>query len=310
MVRDRLPSKYTDASEASRIYFLPSLMTAGNLFCGFVAVIRCIQAKFATSIPTLTEVLARDLYEEAVWFILAAFIFDALDGRLARLGGRESLFGKEFDSIADTVSFGMAPALLVFFLILSPTEEYPFFHKVGWLIGFIYLLCAAVRLARFNVITHPLIADPSDLEKDEYFGLPVPAAACMIASLVLVLNSYDLRYWSIFLPILMLLLALLMVSSVRYPSFKTIDLQTQTRLRTFILLFIFIVLIYQLRWFAVAIIFLSYIFYGLTRHFHQEWKSRKAILPDPHVPAPPGALRGKDDTHATLAATHRLSNKS
>ncbi|RME68056.1 MAG: CDP-diacylglycerol--serine O-phosphatidyltransferase, partial [Verrucomicrobia bacterium] len=148
------PETPIGSAQASRIYLLPNLMTAGNLFCGFVAIIRCIQARFA--VVTETGESSQHLYTEAVWFIIAAVVFDSLDGRLARLGGRESLFGREFDSIADVVSFGVAPALLVFFLILSP-ELSAYFRPIGWFIGFIYLLCAAVRLSRFNVITHPLI---------------------------------------------------------------------------------------------------------------------------------------------------------
>lgn len=275
-----------DAVEASRIYFLPNLMTAGNLFCGFVAIIRCIQAKFALTTSEFNDILAKDLYKEAVWFILAAIVFDILDGRLARLGGRESLFGREFDSIADTVSFGIAPALLVFFLILSPTEEYPFFRQVGWFVGFIYLLCVAVRLARFNVITHPLVKpEPSEVGKD-FQGLPAPAAAGMIVSLVLLLNSYDLRFWSILLLPLMLLIAMLMVSKVRYPSFKTIDWKTQTPLRTFVGVLAAIVIVYQFRWFAISILFLVYIFLGLIKHFRLELKeSREIMTSDENTPA-------------------------
>ena len=263
--------------EASRIYFLPNLMTGGTLFCGYLAVIRCIQAKYASSSTLTNEALARERYTEAVWFILAAVIFDALDGRLARLGGKESLFGKEFDSIADIVSFGMAPALMVFFLILSPTEAYPFFLQVGWLIGFLYLFCSAVRLARFNVISNPLLAENGVSLTTEFKGLPVPAAAGMIASLVLVLNSYDLRSWSIFLPVLLLLIAFLMVSNISYPSFKTIDWQTQTRLRTFVYLAVGFALVYLFRSVAISILFLTYIFYGLVRQCLRTWEKRKSI---------------------------------
>ena len=269
-----LPNKEI-AAEAAKIYILPNLMTAGNLFCGFMAVIRCIQAKFAAEAPIADELFVKRtqtpeiLYEHAVWFILAAVVFDALDGRLARLGGQESLFGKEFDSIADTVSFGMAPALMVFFLILSPTVNFPIYRNVGWIIGFIYLLCVAVRLARFNVITHPLVAraQPNE-DEDEFQGLPSPAAAGMIASLVLVLNRIELPNWSIFLPALLLLIATLMVSDVRYPSFKHINWRTELKLKPFIYLLIVLLFVYLLRSFALAIIFLTYIFYGLFLHFH------------------------------------------
>ena len=188
----RLPSRQDDlaaredpynVTQASRIYFLPNLMTAGNLFCGFVAVIHCIQARLAETVPTgeYLNKSSADHYTQAVWFIFGAAAFDTLDGRLARMGGRESLFGAEFDSLADVISFGIAPALMVFFLILSPTQGYEIFRSIGWFIGFIYLLCAAVRLARFNVITNPLLhRDKKDTNKD-FVGLPVPAAAATVA---------------------------------------------------------------------------------------------------------------------------------
>jgi len=257
------------AADASRIYFLPNLMTAGNLFCGFLAVIRCIQAKYATTGTEGQEAVAQALYTEAVWLILAAVIFDILDGRLARLGGKDSLFGKEFDSIADIVSFGMAPALMVFFLILSPTDAYPFFRQMGWAISFAYLLCAAVRLARFNVITHPSVIAAQHSPTADFVGLPVPAAAGMIASLVLVINRFDLKNWAIFLPILLVVIAVLMVSNVRYPGFKTIDWQTQTRLRTFLAFLACLLMVFLFRSVAIAGCFLGYIFFGIVRHYHR-----------------------------------------
>ena len=102
-----------NVAQASRIYILPNLMTAGNLFCGFMAIVNCIHARLAESslLGTYLDATAPDHYRTAVWFIFGGAIFDSLDGRLARLGGRESLFGAEFDSLADVVSFGLAPAL-------------------------------------------------------------------------------------------------------------------------------------------------------------------------------------------------------
>eukprot|EP01035_Chromulina_nebulosa_P015868 gene15868-21037_t len=155
----RREDPYT-VTNASRIYFLPNLMTAGNLFCGFMAIVNCIQARLAETSLTGDYLGATpaEHYRYAVWFIFGAAAFDALDGRLARMGGRESLFGAEFDSIADVVSFGVAPTLMMFYLILSPTTgSYEWFRNIGWAIGFVYLLCAAMRLARFNVITNPLL---------------------------------------------------------------------------------------------------------------------------------------------------------
>ena len=262
--------KYTDPDQASKIYFLPNSMTAFNLFCGFLAVIRCIQARFTA------EELGKspaELYTQAVWLILAAVVFDILDGRLARLGGRESLFGKEFDSIADVVSFGMAPALMVFFLILSPEHE-PYFRQIGWLIGFIYLLCVSVRLSRFNVVTHPLMEESEFTATKDFIGLPAPAAAGMISSLVLLMTKFEVRGLAIFLPALMILIAFLMVSSIHYPSFKHIDWTTRLRFTSFILIIIVLSIIVMVREIGITLIFLAYIFYGMFLQV-RKWRSER-----------------------------------
>lgn len=267
-----------NVTQASRIYFLPNLMTAGNLFCGFIAVIKCIQARLITDGGEYallhTEQTSIQLYTQAVWFILAAVVFDSLDGRLARLGGRTSLFGAEFDSLADVVSFGMAPALMTFFLILAPRGDYQWFRELGWLIAFIYLLCGAVRLARFNVITNPLLHRAETESHKDFVGLPIPAAAGTVASLVLLLlnlelNARELRQWALGLPFILILVSMLMVSTVRYPSFKQVNWETKTRFRTFVLAFIGIVLLWRLREMAIFFIFLGYIGYGLFAHYQR-----------------------------------------
>lgn len=277
------PNNPYHVTQASRIYFLPNLMTAGNLFCGFVAVIHCIQARIAeTSGGYYLEKTPAEHYSLAVWFIFGAAAFDALDGRLARMGGRESLFGAEFDSLADIISFGIAPALMVFFLILSPTQGYELFRNIGWFLGFVYLLCAAIRLARFNVITNPLLhRDKHDTNKD-FVGLPVPAAAATVASLVLFLlflanNDKSLQRWALALPPLMGLIAILMVSSIRYPSGKHVDLQTKTRLLPFVAMMVFIAGVMLFKEVAILCATLGYIFFGLFRH----WRRRRRL---PAVP--------------------------
>jgi CDP-diacylglycerol--serine O-phosphatidyltransferase len=206
------------------------------------------------------------LYEQGIWFILAAVIFDMLDGRMARMTRKESLFGKEFDSLADVVSFGLAPALLVFFVLLSPTEGFPLVRTLGGLVGFFYLLCAAVRLARYNVITTPLLPRAEDFPKDDFLGLPVPAAAGMVSSFVLVLNRFDLPAAALFLPVLLILIAVLMVSNIQYPSLKTIGNNTRVDVRWFIFLFFVFAAIYLFHYLAIACVFLGYIFFGLGRH--------------------------------------------
>ena len=110
----------------AKIYLLPNLMTAGNLFCGFTAVLRIYDGA-----QDVDFTMAAHKFHDAIWFILAACIFDLLDGRLARLGGHESAFGREFDSLADVISFGMAPALLVYQIVLGE------FRNLGWMIAFV-----------------------------------------------------------------------------------------------------------------------------------------------------------------------------
>jgi CDP-diacylglycerol--serine O-phosphatidyltransferase len=271
-------------SQAARIYLLPNLMTAGNLLCGFMAVVSCIHARLANSADDglYRAATASDHYRYAVYFIFGAALFDALDGRLARMGGRESLFGAEFDSIADIVSFGMAPAFLMFFLVLSPSPEFPWFSTVpvGGFVGFLYLLCAAVRLARFNVITNPLLHRGKKESNKDFIGLPVPAAAGAVASLVLFIlkladSEKSLNKFAWVLPFLMTLIAFLMISTVRYPSGKNVDMQTRTRPRTFVILLVVICLVLIFREVALFGLFLAYIFWGLIR----EWRRPK--LPKP-----------------------------
>ena len=276
---ERSRNKYTDANEASHIYLLPNSLTAGNLFFGFLAILRCVQANYATD-----PLIVSNNYKQAVWFILFGVICDALDGRVARLGGRESLFGKEFDSIADIISFGVAPALMMIFLVLTPTvDQYPVFLQISWLIGFVYLLCAAVRLARFNVLTHPMLPPAEQLEgTSDFLGLPVPAAAGMIASLVLVILSleiptFDSRSLALLIPPFMLAIAYLMVSNIQYPSFKDLGWQTQTKVRTFIGLILGLGTAFFFKEFFFALLFFTYIAFGPIRHFVKAYKVKKAL---------------------------------
>jgi CDP-diacylglycerol--serine O-phosphatidyltransferase len=280
------PENPYSVTQASRIYFLPNLMTAGNLFCGFMAIVQCIQARLAETALTgeYNGATNHEHYKFAVWFIFGAAGFDALDGRLARMGGRESLFGAEFDSLADVISFGMAPALLMIYLILSPTTgSYEWFRNVGWFIGFIYLLCAAMRLARFNVITNPLLHPGTKDSSKDFVGLPVPAAASTVAATVLFIlklgeSDRSLNAWALTLPPLMLLVAFLMMSTVRYPSGKKVDMQTQTRLRPFIALLTLIGLVVLYKEIAVLGICLGYVFFGLVRYARHR---RVSIAPKP-----------------------------
>src|SRR5213592_1066950 len=145
-----------------KIYFLPNLLTAGNLFCGFVALTKIVEADISTG--NFQEI------KVAMGFILLACIFDLFDGRVARMGGVESPFGREFDSLADLISFGAAPAFLVHRVVLK--DVFGGHPELGWFIASIYLLCGAFRLARFNCLS---AQSPGGGSKD-FLGFPIPSA--------------------------------------------------------------------------------------------------------------------------------------
>lgn len=268
------PKVYKTPEEAARIYLLPNLFTAGNMLCGFLAIKNCVEARFTD----LSAAARADHYLYAVWFILFACVCDLFDGRVARATHRESLFGAEFDSIADTVSFGVAPALMACFLIINPNQDKDI-QLATWLLAFIYLLCAGVRLARFNVLTSPLVpGNEKRAAGGDFVGLPSPAAAGMMASLVLALTKVirfadptsppdqTLQSWSRVLLPLMLITSYLMVSNVRFPSLKKINWDVRAKTRVFILIILGAAAVYFFSEVAVPCIFLGYIIYGVIRH--------------------------------------------
>ncbi|HET9367116.1 MAG TPA: CDP-diacylglycerol--serine O-phosphatidyltransferase [Candidatus Udaeobacter sp.] len=249
--------------QPSKIYLLPNLMTAGNLFCGFTATLKILEgALLQASNPDA----ASDLFHTAIWCVLGAFVFDFLDGRLARLGGHESPFGREFDSLADIVSFGLAPALMVYRVVLQE------FARASWIIAFIYLTCGALRLARFNSAAAKHNGAP---HQNTFTGFPIPAAAGLIASITLFLlwlaeGEHQLGNWRFVLPPLLLFLSFMMFSRFQYPSFKAINWRTKKSIPRFlviILVLIFTVLNYE--WMP-AVLFLAYLLYGFLR----PWLSR------------------------------------
>ncbi len=275
---------YSSPEEAARIYLLPNLFTAGNMLCGFMAIKNCIEARFTSLAPKEQA----EHYKMAVWFILFACICDLFDGRVARATKRESLFGAEFDSIADTVSFGVAPALMACFLVIKPAAT-----DITWLLAFIYLLCAGVRLARFNVLTNPLVpGNEKRAAGGDFVGLPSPAAAGMIASLVLVLSNVivnpdqkdpfeqAVHKWPFILLPVMLIISFLMISNVRFPSFKKIDWTTRAKTRGFILTIILGVVIINYPQYALPAVFLGYVIYSLFRHAFLLKKSDMDPAPD------------------------------
>lgn len=192
------------------IYLLPSLFTTVTLFGGFYAIIMGMAGRF----------------DNAAMGILAAVIADALDGRIARMTGTTSDFGKEYDSLCDMVAFGVGASLMAFAFSLHHLADYPWLGgKLGWVLAFAYTACAALRLARFNVLT--AIAGGSK----DFFGLPSPAAAGLVASFVWCAYAYDFSGAELLIPASVVTLGsgLLMVSSIRYNSFKKLNLAGRLR---------------------------------------------------------------------------------
>lgn len=264
-----------------KIYFLPNLLTAANLFCGFLALTKIVNVD--------ANDLAMGKFDQiynALILILAACIFDLFDGRVARMGGRESPFGREFDSLADLISFGVAPAFLVQRIVLRNVfdrPELPWLNhpEIGWFIASIYVVCGAFRLARFNCLS----AMAGSGGGKEFLGFPIPSAAGLVASLtLLMLWAYDKNfangYWKYFLPVLLLFLSWMMVSEVKYPTFKSLDLKaTRTFTKTLIgILFIGAVIILREKILVIVlpVFFTSYLIYGFVRP-HISRKMRQEI---------------------------------
>lgn len=256
------PESPSSPVEMPKVYLLPNLMTAGNLFCGFMAILQIIAGSLGEATGTENWI---QQYERSLLYILGAFIFDMLDGRLARLGGKESSFGREFDSIADVISFGLAPALLVLKIILADLPER--FHWLGWLIAFIYLLAGAMRLARFNIVS----AQPQSGK--DFLGFPIPAAAGLVASITLLLLTFYEKEttvpnsWKYIFPILLLFLSFMMYSKIMYPSFKAINWKAKRFLPQVLIIAIIIILIVKTWRYSLALVFVSYLIYGFIRPF-------------------------------------------
>jgi CDP-diacylglycerol--serine O-phosphatidyltransferase len=198
------------------VYLLPNLVTTGGLFAGFYGIVATMNGD----------------YNLAAWFILISAVFDALDGKVARMTGTTSRFGVEYDSLVDLVSFGVAPGLLMYSWALQS------FGKFGWLAAFLYVVCGALRLARFNV-------QVDTVESRRFVGLPIPAAAGMVASCVLIFyqlgGSGEIKKVSVLL--LIYLLAYLMVSNHSYHSFKDPELVKRQPFSFLVLAVIFAIVV-------------------------------------------------------------------
>jgi CDP-diacylglycerol---serine O-phosphatidyltransferase len=214
------------------VSLLPSLFTMGNMFCGYACVVYAMRGEYETAAP----------------FIGFAILLDMLDGRIARLTGTESDFGIEFDSLADVISFGIAPAVLSFKWGLEPLG------RLGWAAGFLFLAAAAMRLARFN------IQSALGGDKRYFVGMPSPAAAAIPAATVYAYPTGLYDYWAALPALAMVVVpACLMVSTIRFRSFKSVDLQARRPYTVLFLIAAAIMLIAWLHRYVLVVMAYSYL---------------------------------------------------
>ncbi len=242
------------------VFILPNFLTSLSLFCGFYAIVATMRGDFL----------------QAAWAIIVSGLFDGLDGRIARMTNTTSKFGVEYDSLADLVAFGVAPAVLAFGWVLSG------YGRWGWVAAFLYVACGAIRLARFNV-------QSSSGSKGNYFtGLPIPAAAGMVATTAIFCFHLDIAnraLLSILFIGMIYVLAFLMISTIRFQSFKQFDFRNR---KPFNAVVIAIVLIYivasapQIMLFAMG---LTYVLSGPIGYVIYLMKRGRNRVHEPGAPA-------------------------
>lgn len=221
---------------ANLIYILPNLFTASSIFVGVISMVEASKGNIIL----------------ASWLILLALVFDGLDGRVARMTNTTSQFGVEFDSLADIISFGIAPAMLLYFFIGNE------FERFGILVSALYVIFGAIRLARFNIST-------AKTDPNVFIGLPIPTAAIFVSMWILLFHKYSLEDYGIVLLFLTLGIAVLMVSNFRYPSFKKVSLDKPMVFKTMIILMMTASLLYLFSAEGFAIVILGYTLYGPLR---------------------------------------------
>src|SRR5687767_13377819 len=239
------------------VYLLPSLMTLGNLFCGYACVIYAMRGEYAVAAP----------------FVGIAMVLDTLDGRIARLTGTTSEFGLQFDSLADIISFGIAPAILTFSWGLTALGNW------GWAAGFVYVTAAAMRLARFN------IQASSHGDKRYFVGMPSPAAATVPASTIFAYPSgFQEPIGAIPVLALVLIPAFLMVSTIKFRSFKTFDLQARRSYTVLLVIASLIAFVSAHPALALVTLSYGYMLSAFVEMAQARWHHGKAGAPHPASP--------------------------
>jgi CDP-diacylglycerol--serine O-phosphatidyltransferase len=259
------------------MYILPSLFTSGNMAAGFYAILEVVHAT-----PLTTSHL--DNAAKAIGF---AVLFDGLDGRVARMTGTSSEFGKELDSLADVITFGVAPAMLAWtwgFHMMPPvalTEWNIKLTQLGAIAAFLFLMAGASRLARFNITSNPQPSNPGRPGKKYFVGMPIPAGAGVIAAVVHFQKGAPLESWYTAITWLAMVAAVgyLMVSTWRFYSFKDIDFGSRHPFRLIIFLAFLIAMVWQFSRPTLFVIALLYTFSGVF--WRLQWMFRRRKQPPP-----------------------------
>ena len=230
------------------IYILPNLFTSAGLFAGFYSIVATLNGDF----------------ERAAWAVVISGICDAADGRIARLTATTSKFGVEYDSLADLLAFGLAPALLVYEWALRP------YGKWGWSVAFLFVVCGALRLARYNV-------QIDNVEAVSFKGLPIPAAAGMVVTTILLYCKFDKPgpTESPAVPIVIFFLALLMVSNLKFASFKELDLRRRKPFPVLLGIIVLLILIVNEPQIVLFTIGVLYVLHGPVWSFFL-WRRKRA----------------------------------
>lgn len=270
------------------LYLIPSLFTAANILMGFYAVMAAIRGFQFVDGSNMNVVHAATYFDNAAKAIGFAVLFDMLDGRIARMTKTTTEIGIQLDSIADVVTFGLAPAVLAYVWGYGASlAEGSDLHGLAWAVSFMYLMCGGFRLARFNVqASRPrLLAEGTvKVDKKSFVGLPIPVAGGLIAAIIhftpLPLIAYgreQAQIYSILLMTLVGFLSVLMVSTLRFSSFKTVGTRSRS-MRTVILVVAFGMLVFLYSRYVLLALVISYILYGLLSRVVSMFRRRPELV--------------------------------
>ena len=260
------------------MYVLPSLFTAGNIAIGYYIIMQSIRGS------GLADPLNQVYFDHAAVGVVFAILFDGLDGRIARMTNTASEFGRELDSLADVITFGVAPSLLAYLWGVRQIQmgAYPIVHDrllhFGVVVCFLFLICGACRLARFNITTNPKPRNPGRPDRKYFVGMPIPAGAGVLAAVIHFENGSPV--YSQWLAIVWLGLVaftgFLMVSNWRFWSGKEIDMGTRQPMRLLVIILVVLAVMYEWHRYALMVMGLGYLMSGVLARVAYSWQRRFA----------------------------------